>query len=163
MVLHTLTEKKTKMTTKQLRRVKILITELEKLRATTKTPKFNMGQWMSRLLKRRNSKKAMKIAIMEATREPCNTSACLAGKAGLIPKIRRMGFRWDVIGANSYGEGVADFRYKDFIGDEAVKQFFGYDTYSDVFLNTYDINTLFQGINALKRAVKAEENERVYE
>jgi hypothetical protein len=143
------------MTEKQYRRVKILITELEKLRQTTKKPKFYMGNWMSRLLQKRRSKRALHIAVMEATREPCGTEACLAGKAGLIPKIRRMGFKWDVTDrTDEYDYAIANFRYKVYTGDEAVRAFFGRDIFNQVFMNTSGIKTLFQGINALKRAVK---------
>ncbi len=143
------------MNAKQYRRVKILITELEKLRKTTKKPKFYMGNRMSRILQKRVSKRALRIAIMEATREPCGTEACLAGKAGLIPRIRRMGFKWDVMDEpGEYGYAKANFRYKFYKGDEAVRHFFGRDIFNDIFMNTAGIKTLFQGINKLKAAVK---------
>jgi len=74
------------MTTKvQKERIEVLIEELEKLRAKHgRKVKFDMGVWC----------KATKEDIPEAIKNPCGTYACLAGKAGLIPRIRRMGFKW---------------------------------------------------------------------
>ena len=138
------------MTTKaQLRRINILIEELEKLRKENPKGKFDMGTWCS--IKRAATRLLLRKQILEAIQNPCGTAACLAGKAGLIPRIRRMGFKWDT--AKSRGN-VADFRYKKLIGNVAVQFFFGSAVFHRVFTRTYSISTLYQGIQALKCFVK---------
>ncbi len=146
----------------QLKRCKILITELHELRKNTIKPKFNMGNWMCDTLSRMTRKGRLHRAIMEATKNPCSTAACLAGKAGLIPRIRRMGFKWDVLSGVSYltGQAQAGFHYGGYTGDDAVKAFFGSDAFHDIFMDLGGIRTLLQGIRALERLVKAEEQFR---
>jgi hypothetical protein len=143
----------------QLKRTKVLIVELHKLRDNTEKPKFNMGDWMNNLLSRMSSKAALHKAIMEATKNPCGTAACLAGKAGLIPRIRRMGFKWDVLPERSYltGQAQAGFHYDGWTGDHAVQEFFGSDVFHEVFMDISGIRTLLQGIRALEKIVKEEE------
>lgn len=136
-------------------RVKVLIEELEDLRANTQKPKFNMKSWCELVIG--HSKTFLKKLIGEAVKNPCGTVGCLAGKAGLIPKIRRMGFRWEVLpGQKNRAPARAGFRYKNFTTDAAVRQFFGRMCYWEVFMDMYGINTLLQGIDALKRFHKRE-------
>lgn len=138
-----------------LHRIKVLIEELEDLRANTPKPKFNMKAWCE--IVRGKSKTFLRKLIGAAVKNPCGTSGCLAGKAGLIPKIRRMGFRWEVLpGCRSHRPATAGFRYKNFTTDAAVRQFFGRMCYWEVFMDMYGINTLLQGIVALKRFHKRE-------
>ena len=138
------------MTTKvQLRRIEILIEELEKLRKAKPKGKFNMRIWCA--LKRAATRAVLRKQIREAVKNPCGTSACLAGKAGLIPRIRKMGFKWDTI--DRWGDH-GGFRYKKFIREAAVRAFFGDDVYWGVFNRPHSITTLFQGINALKSFVR---------
>jgi len=139
-----------KTTKVQLDRIRILIEELEKLRKDNPKGKFNMGIWCD--LEFARTKTKLQKQIMEATKNPCGTAACLAGKAGLMPRFRRMGFKW-----TAHSSGYADFSYKGNLGDDAVKAFFGYDVFTDVFLNTNEIKTLFQGINALRQFVEDED------
>jgi len=157
------------MTTKvQLKRINILIEELEKLRASTPRPKFNMGMWCE--LTGRDEKDSWGRAVSNDTRaelrakikaavlNPCGTAACLCGKAGLMPRFRRMGFRWDV---SKSGKVEGKFYYskrgraRDTYGEVATMEFFGFDVYDDVFINVDEIKTLSQGIKALKRFVAA--------
>lgn len=142
----------------QLKRLNVLIEELERLRANTVKPKFNMGNWMSNALSRFKTKVGLHKAIMEATENPCGTAACLAGKAGIIPKIRRMGFKWDVLPEFSYlnGQAQAGFHYNGWTGDYAVKEFFGQEAFHECFMAIGEIKTLLQGINKLKSVVKYE-------
>ncbi len=145
------------MTDIQIKRTEVLIEELIKLRATTEKPQFNMKQWMSNFLTRMPGAKALlHREIMEATKNPCGTSACLAGKAGLIPRIRRMGFKWDVVPepkSSRYYDTRACFQYDGLTGDNAAVAFFGNAVYHGVFMNYGEIRTLLQGINALKEVV----------
>ena len=151
-------EGRTKPTKAQLFRVGVLIEELEKVRKSTPSPKFNMKSWCT--LHRAATKTFLKKLIGQAVKNPCGTTACLAGKAGLLPKIRRMGFRWEVMRPKSYRQrghpAHAGFRYKHNIEVNAVKKFFGTMCYWEVFMNIYGINTLLQGIDALKRFHKRE-------
>lgn len=132
------------MTTKaQLNRIRILIEELEKLRKEHgRKVKFAMGVWCDLEDK----------SLREAVRNPCGTYACLAGKAGLIPRIRRMGFKcFD----DDFG---VDFKYKSHSGTSAIEKFFGKEIMRSVFTRyAMTIPTLFQGILALKRFVAARE------
>ncbi len=143
----------------QIDRLNVLIVELEALRANTKKPKFDMGNWMSGALTRLTTKVGLHKAIMEATENPCGTASCLAGKAGLIPKIRRMGFKWDVMPDRSYltGQAQAGFHYDGWTGDFAVQEFFGSEAFHEVFMAISEIRTLLQGIKALKRLVTYEQ------
>lgn len=141
----------------QLHRIEILIEELEKLRQRAKKRKqeiqFFMGNWITPELASPN----LKDKIAKAVRNPCGTQACLAGKAGLISKIRRMGFKWEILPGSRGTESNFQFtenRYR-FRGDSAVKAFFGGDVTKEIFLGSQSIKTLFQGIQALKRFVKA--------
>jgi len=153
-----MSEEKPKMTTPtQLRRINILIEELIKLRQRAidrdREIEFNMASWMEPGMSSPN----LRSKIDKAVRNPCGTEACLCGKAGLIPRIRRLGFKWDII-PKSYGTS-ANFQYTGGDGDRyhgshAVKEFFGEDVTEEVFLGGQDINTLFQGIQALKRFVR---------
>jgi len=145
-------EGRAKPTSKQLFRVEVLIEELVRLRKETPKPQFNMKNWC--LLASARTKTFLAQLIGRAVKNPCGTTACLAGKAALIPKIRRMGFRWEVMRPKSHRRGQmakAGFRYKRNIADKAVKQFFGPMCYWEVFMDIYGINTLLQGIDALKR------------
>ncbi len=147
----------------QYNRTKILIEELKTLRANTPKPKFRMANWMSEFLTKMFHKKDLHQAIMDATREPCGTACCLAGKAGLIPRIRRLGFKWDVLdGGSAWSDAKANFQYKDEIGNEAVKLFFGSYLFCRVFMNTEGLRTLLQGIKALQDAVNVYDDEQSY-
>ena len=140
----------------QLFRIEVLIEELVRLRKDTPKPMFSMKNWC--LLARGRTQTFLKQLIGAAVKDPCGTTACLAGKAGLIPKIRRMGFRWEVMKGRR-GRGLparAGFRYKNNIEDKAVKSFFGPMCYWEVFMDIYGINTMLQGIDALKRFHKRE-------
>jgi len=132
----------------QLRRIRILIEELEKLRKDNPKGKFNMGIWCA--LTKAVDRFILRKEILEATKDPCGTVACLAGKAGLIPRIRRMGFKWDPTGRR---KAHANFRYREHRGVGAVTAFFGEDVLYHVF-RIMTINTLYQGIQALKIFVK---------
>lgn len=134
------------MTTRvQLRRIKILIEELEKLPTDGV---FKMDTWCELS---GGFGTSLKSKIRKAVRNPCGTAACLAGKAGLIPRIRRMGFKWDVLGRWGHH---ANFRYKTFIGGSARWEFFGEDVNDAVFTSIDTIDTLPEGIEALKEFVK---------
>ena len=130
------------MTTKvQLNRIRILIEELEKLRAQHgRGIKFDMGLYVSTL----------NFDLPTAIKNPCGTYACLVGKAGLIPRIRRMGFRWTQAAGGGY-----DFRYKKCRGSDAIRTFFGDAVSAEIFHGPGmdRISTLFQGIKALKKFV----------
>lgn len=147
-------------TTKQLTRIKILIEELESLRENTEKPAFDMGTWCE--ISEADTKTKIQKQISEAVKNPCQTAACLAGKAGLMPRFRRMGFSWRfshfgiLFGKNEIG-ACASFKYKEYKGVLAVKMFFGADVTKEVFMQTLGIRTLFQGINALKEFVAEEE------
>lgn len=150
----------------QLKRIKILIEELESLKETTKKPAFDMHQWCE--IGELRTKALMQKQINKAVKNPCQTAACLAGKAGLMPRFRRMGFSWAF---SHYGPSgvihnrlvaLADFRYRDrhkhvWKGTFALEKFFGIPVYRQIFMRTYKIRTLFQGINALKRFVAEED------
>jgi len=143
----------------QLFRVGVLIEELVRLRKETPRPKFNMKSWCS--IASGTSKTFLMKLIGQAVKNPCGTSACLAGKAGLIPKIRRMGFRWEVMRQSADRKrrlipAKAGFRYKRSIDCNAVKKFFGPMCYWEVFMDIYGIHTLLQGIDSLKRLHKRE-------
>lgn len=145
------------MTTKiQLKRIEILIEELEKLRKENPRGIFDMGDWCA--LDSAPTKTELDKQIKEATKNPCGTAACLAGKAGLIPRIRQMGFRWgsrvSILGWDSYAYG--GFRYKDYFDDNAIEAFFGEEVLNTVFYDTATINTLYQGIKALKKFIQIE-------
>ena len=149
------------MTPIQITRCKVLIRELKLLKANTVKPKFFMGNWMSLFLTKRRTTRELHQDIMEATRNPCGTACCLAGKAGLIPAIRRMGFKWDVYTKDQafdlFGNARAGFQFGSHLGDAAVINFFGQLAFSDVFMNIYNIHTLLQGIKALEAVIKAGE------
>lgn len=146
------------MTPIQIRRVKILIRELKFLRANTPNPVFRMGEWMCNILTKRKSKKVLHQDIMKATKQPCGTAACLAGKAGLIPAVRRMGFKWDVYTKDQafdlFGNARAGFQFGSHLGDNAVVAFFGQMAFSEVFMDIRGIRTLLQGIKALEAVVE---------
>jgi len=139
----------------QLHRIKILIEELTKLRQRaidkSRGIEFDMTTWMDPELCSPN----LGTKINKAVKNPCGTSACLAGKAGLIPKIRKLGFQWDIT-PKSYGTS-AGFSYTEnefrYTGNSAVSLFFGGGVFKAVFLDVKGINTLHQGIMALKRFV----------
>ncbi len=82
------------MKAKFLRRIKILIEEFEKFGNkgfvymdewvnTDNVPESDMG---------RGDRKF----IIEAGKNPCGTAACIAGKAGLMPRFRRLGFKYNI-------------------------------------------------------------------
>jgi hypothetical protein len=156
----------------QIKRIHILIEELEIIKKETSRQKFNMHEWCE--LMKFHTRAALKRAVKGATKNPCGTSACLAGKAALIPRLRKMGFKWDFLKLEDIGypgenktQAVAGFIYKErgqwgerFEGDEAVKQFFGLRAYQDVFHN-FRIKTLARGIKELKAFVDVEE--RIFE
>lgn len=144
-------------TSLQLHHIKVLIEELEKLRTETPKPKFEMSRWIDALLTFGRNKTSLRKTIHEATLHPCRTSACLAGKASLIPRIRRMGFRWDFWDFNVHGEATAAFHYRGYFGTSAVRKFFGEDVYYQVFVNLENIRTLLQGIKALKQFMERNE------
>lgn len=143
----------------QINRLNVLIEELEKLRANTAKPKFEMRNWMAETLSKFATKVGLHKAIMDATKNPCGTAACLAGKAGLIPRIRRLGFRWDVMETKTFmtNQAQACFHFDGYTGDVAVKHFFGWEAFSEVFMALGEITTLFQGIKRLKKLVKEEQ------
>ncbi len=140
----------------QLHRIEILIEELEKLRQRAKERKeeieFNMGFWITPEMEGPN----LKGKIDKAVRNPCGTAACLAGKAGLIPRIRRLGFKFDIV-PGSYG-AKAEFQYTEngfnYRENSAIGAFFGEDVTKKIFIGSHNIDTLFQGIQALKRFVR---------
>ena len=89
----------------QLRRINILIEELEELRRTTKDIKFEMGTWCElEYVDDGQSATDLQKLIRNATKNPCGTAACLAGKAGLIPRIRKMGFMWNMIPRKNWAD-----------------------------------------------------------
>ena len=148
------------MTEFQINNCKILIEELTKLQETVKEPIFDMSRWVDPILDHFRTKKGLHAKIMEVTKNPCGTAACLAGKAGLIPRIRKMGFKWDVVVHKNYlHEATATFMFDDLQENEAVRAFFGTTTFQKVFLRT-KIRTLNGGIRVLKRHVKDEETYR---
>lgn len=142
----------------QLFRVKVLIEELEKMRKSNPSPKFHMKSWCELACAR--SRTFLNKLIRRATKNPCGTTACLAGKAGLIPKIRRMGFKWEARELSSEllrsTTARAGFKFKDKVDDNAVKEFFGIMCYWEVFMDIYGISTLIEGIKALKGFHKRE-------
>jgi len=155
----------------QINRLKVLIEELEIIyKGPRKKSSINMSEWCE--LDKFHSMAALTRAIKIATEDPCGTSACLAGKAGLIPRIRKMGFKWDFDHSQPVGfewerktQAVAGFVFKERghlprKGDIAVKEFFGERAFQDVFHN-FNIKTLFQGIRELKAFVKVEQ--RIYD
>ncbi len=155
----------------QYKRTKVLIEELIKLRANTEKPKFQMKNWMSEALKKMASKVGLHKAIMDATKNPCGTTCCLAGKAGLIPRIRRMGFKWDVrpgpVDAKHYSWSAqpwarACFQFDGWTGDAAARKFFGDTVFEKVFMNVAGIRTLLQGIKALQYQVEQYEDNQAY-
>ena len=153
-------EGKEKPSYKQLFRIKVLIEELVRIRAETDKPKFNMKHWCE--LARGKSITFLNKLIGKAIKNPCGTSCCLAGKAGLLPKIRRMGFKWEAKPSSSPVRGApatGGFRYQHNVDDNAVKKFFGTMCYWEVFMDLYGISTLLQGIEALKRFHRRESNE----
>lgn len=149
------------MTETQYKRTKVLIEELIKLRSNTVKPKFKMKNWMSETLTKMFRKEDLHAEIMEATRNPCGTACCLAGKAGLLPRIRRMGFKWDVIPGPkrfSWSDAKADFQFNGETGTKATREFFGSHVFERVFMNTSHIRTLLQGIKALQAVVEQYED-----
>ncbi len=141
----------------QLHRIEVLIEELTKLRQRSidrgREIEFYMGNWITTDL----CSPHLKDKITKAVRNPCGTQACLAGKAGLIPRIRRLGFKFDIV-PGSYG-AKAEFQYTEngitWSENSAIRMFFGEDVTKKIFIGSQDIHTLFQGIQALKRFVKA--------
>lgn len=134
--------------------IRVLIEELEKLQ-DTKDIQFNMSHWCELGLRKPFDapmpREELREAILLATKNPCGTSACLAGKAGLIPRIRRMGFKW---GVSRGGAIKGIFRYtnngRELTGDAAVCAFFGERVFEIVFTGRFDIKTIPQGIQALE-------------
>lgn len=142
---------------KQLNHIRLLISELEKLQKETPEPEFDMNIWCSLA----NSdlqfdREQLERQIEKATENPCGTAACLAGKAGLIPAIRKLGFKWAVsskknnIGHRDFPAG--QFQYKDRRGRAATEEFFGVSVMHMVF-ESDQIYTLQEGIDALKAFV----------
>jgi len=156
----------------QLNRLSILSTELSKLSDAmpAESVRFDMGLWCEltnadSLLSRADLEKQ----ITEATRNPCNTYACLCGKAGLIPRIRRMGFKWAIrelnVDPNYDGRRpcVGEFQYKNLRDHEAIREFFGDGAMDNVFLNHSSIETLDEGIELLEDYIQKETtHNRVY-
>ncbi len=135
----------------QLRRVKMLIEEFEEILRTVPKPNFNMKMWCElRTSNLVNSN--LRAKIREAVKNPCGTAACLAGKAGLMPRFRRLGFKWDDI-FDQNTEFYGTFSYDGAVGNYAVKRFFGTDVFHDVFINTDNIVTIKGGIYHLKLCV----------
>ncbi len=140
----------------QLHRIEVLIEELTKLRQRSIDRKeeieFNMVFWITPEMEGPN----LKGKIDKAVRNPCGTQPCLAGKAGLNPRIRRLGFKFDIV-PGSYGT-KAEFQYTEngfnYRENSAIKAFFGEDVTKKIFIGGQDIHTLLQGIQALKRFVK---------
>lgn len=148
------------MTNFQINNCKILLEELEKLQQATKAPVFSMERWVNPILDRARTQKALHKRIMQVTDNPCGTAACLAGKAGLIPRIRRLGFKWDVLTGKRRcffgGDAKANFQYDIYEGTNAVCAFFGGDTFREVFMRT-KIRTLNGALRVLRKHIRVEE------
>ncbi len=146
------------MTETQISNCKVLIEELTKAQKAERKPIFSMERWIDPNLDSGPSKKALHEKIMKVTLDPCGTAACLAGKAGLFPRIRKLGFKWDVISKAGYLGAVAraSFSYQGLIGTDATREFFGRSTLDNVFMRT-KIRTLNGALRVLKRHVKDKE------
>lgn len=112
------------------RRVEILLEELEKL---PKESFVYMTDWVVAGGKLSESDEAR--FVRSAMKNPCGTAACIAGKAGLMPRFRKLGFRWNF-------EEQYDF-------EDAVYDFFGLMTHRIVFANTLAI----QIVDTVEQAV----------
>lgn len=145
------------MTNLQIEHCKILVEELEKLQKATKAPVFSMERWVNPILDRARTQALLHKRIMDVTKNPCGTAACLAGKAGLIPRIRRLGFKWDIVKGRYYGgDAKANFKYGTSEGTYAVTAFFGYSTFTNVFMRT-KIRTLNGALRVLRKHIRVEE------
>lgn len=157
----------------QLKRLGILVEELEKLRDSVPASEvcFDMGQWCElQNAESRTTRTKILADIEAATLNPCNTYACLAGKAGLIPRIRRAGFKWTISDPKA-GEdddscwSHTEFQYKDRAGHvvkghDAITAFYGESAMSNVFLHhSHGIDTLQDGIELLTTFIKWEKSE----
>lgn len=148
------------MTNFQINNCKILVEELVKLQATVDNPVFDMERWVNPRLDRARTQKALHKRIMKVTDNPCGTAACLAGKAGLIPRLRRLGFKWDVLKGKHRrffgGDAKANFQYGIYEGTNAVSAFFGCRTFTNVFMRT-KIRTLNGALRVLRKHIREEE------
>ncbi len=140
----------------QISHCKVLIEELTKAQKAERKPIFSMKRWVDPGIEGAGTKKELHERIMKVTLDPCGTAACLAGKAGLFPRIRKLGFKWDVIAGGYRGYARANFSYGDRRGSQATRAFFGDSTFDNVFMRT-QIRTLKGALRVLKHHVKLEE------
>ena len=146
------------LTEKQISNCKVLIEELVKAQKAERKPIFSMERWIAPDFDHGPTKKALHEKIMKVTLDPCGTAACLAGKAGLFPRIRKLGFKWDVVAGRPFNGGYyarANFSYQGLIGSAATKEFFGESTFNSVFIRT-KIRTLSGALRVLKKHIKDE-------